>query len=216
MFHGRTELLRTRGNVFVLSGPSGSGKNTILARLRETVPGLAYSVSATTRSPREGEIHGRDYFFLTREEFVARAEAGEFLETAEFCGNLYGTPRTFIEHRLQAREDVILDIEIRGADQIRQAMPEAVFIFLMPPSLAELRARVDRRGKDSPEAVKRRMQKAVEETQAVVRYDYVVMNSDLESAVDCVRAIIVAERCRVSRWTCESFVQGLREESEKL
>jgi guanylate kinase len=209
----RIEFPRTRGNLIVISGPSGSGKNSVLARVRQGVPNLTYSVSATTRAPREGELDGVHYFFVKHDEFVSRMEAGDFLETAEFCGNYYGTPRSLVERSLSAGDDVIMDIEIRGADQVRAAMPGAVFIFLVPPSYAELRARIERRGSESPEAVERRLAKAVEEIPAVFRYDYVVMNYDLGQAVDQIRSIILAERARVSRCDCGSFVRRFAPES---
>ena len=190
----------------MISGPSGSGKNSVLARVRQSVPNLTYSVSVTTRAPRECELDGVHYFFVKHDEFVSRMEAGEFLETAEFCGTYYGTPR-LVERSLSAGEDVIMDIEIRGADQVRAAVSDAVFIFLVPPSYAELRARIERRGSESPEAVERRLAKAVEEIPAVFRYDYVVMNYDLGQAADQIRSIILAERARVARCDCGSFVR---------
>lgn len=179
----------------------------MLAKVRQSVPDLTYSVSATTRAPRHGEMDGVHYFFVKHDEFIARMEAGDFLEAAEFCGNYYGTLRSLVEKRLDAGEDVIMDIEIRGADQVREAMPQAVFIFLAPPSYAELEARIKRRGSESPEAVRRRLAKSVEEIPAVFRYDYVVMNSDLDHAADQIRSIILAERSRVSRCDCAAFVR---------
>lgn len=210
------DVPRIRGNLIVISGPSGSGKDSVLAVVRKEVRDLEYSVSSTTRSPREGEVDGVHYFFLTREEFLARKEAGEFLETAEFCGNLYGTPRSFVEEKLDLGEDVIMDIEIIGADQVRSAMPDAVAIFLMPPSLAELEARLGKRGADSPEATRRRLRKAAEEIPAVLRYDYVVLNYDLEQAAEEIRAIIVAERARVGKCDCDKLVRGFQMESRNL
>jgi len=209
----RVEFPRTRGNLIVISGPSGSGKNSVLARVRDSVPNLTYSISATTRAPREGELDGVHYYFVKHDEFVLRMEAGEFLETAEFCGSYYGTPRSLVERSLSAGEDVIMDVEIRGADQVRAAMHDAVFIFLVPPSYAELRARIERRGSESAEAVERRLAKAVEEIPAVFRYDYVVMNYDLNRAVDQIRSIILAERARVSRCDCARFVRRFAPES---
>ncbi|MEA4882897.1 MAG: guanylate kinase [Clostridia bacterium] len=202
---------RTRGNLIVLSGPSGSGKNSVLARVRAEVPGLAYSISATTRAPRIGESNGLNYFFLSRGAFEARMEQGGFLETAEFCGNLYGTPKAFVDEKLAAGEDVIMDIEISGAIQVRRSMPEAIFVFLMPPSIAELRARIERRGSESREAIERRLAVAVQEVREVFRYDYVVLNSDLASAVERVKAIILAERARVPRCDCEGHIRDLIE-----
>lgn len=200
------ELPRTRGNLFVVSGPSGSGKNSILALVRQSLPDLTYSISATTRAPRRNEVDGVHYSFLTKEEFAERLRGGGFLEHAEYCGHSYGTPRAFVEDKLCAGKDVIMDIEIRGADQVRIAMPEAVFIFLMPPSIEELANRIRRRGTESAEAMEQRLKKATEEIPSVFRYDYVVLNQNLEEAASRVRSIILAERSRVAKCDCAAFI----------
>lgn len=208
MSYYTSELPRTRGNLIVVSGPSGSGKNSILALVRQSLPGLTYSVSATTRSPRKGEVDGVHYFFLDRDEFASRLGSGGFLEHAEFCGNMYGTPRAFVEEKLAAGQDVIMDIEIRGADQVRESMPDAVFIFLMPPSLEELRSRIERRGSEPADVIDQRLNKAMVEIPEVFRYDYVVLNQNLEEAAARVRSIILAERSRVAKCDCEGFIRS--------
>lgn len=203
-----------RGFLVVLSGPSGVGKNTLLNAVLPRVEGLQYSVSATTRPPRAGEVHGRDYFFLSDEEFDAMVERGELLEWAEFVGRRYGTPRRYIEECLDKGLTVILDIDIQGAAQIRRALPEAVLVFLLPPSLDELRRRIYGRAKDSEAAIAERLSWARQELAAVADYDYVIVNDDLERACDELRAIIVAERCRVERSGYGALVAGFREEGE--
>ncbi len=191
--------VKSRGFLVVLSGPSGVGKNTLLKAILPRVPGLIYSVSATTRPPRPGERHGVDYFFLSEEEFQARIDRGEFLEWAEFCGYRYGTPRAYVEECLARGLIVIMDIDIQGARQVRQKMPDGVAIFVLPPSLEELRHRLEARGADSETAVDRRLRVAAEELAALADYDYWIVNDDLERAVRTLEAIILAERSRVQR-----------------
>jgi len=205
---------RRRGFLVVLSGPSGVGKNTLLNAVLPLVDGLQYSVSATTRPPRPGEVHGRDYFFLTDEEFDGMVQRGEFLEWAEFVGRRYGTPRAFIEECLDKGLTVILDVDIQGAAQIRAAMPEAVLVFLLPPSLEELRRRIYGRGKDSESAIAERLSWAQHELAAVTDYDYVIVNDDLQRACDQLRSIIIAERCKVSRSDYPALIASLREEGK--
>jgi len=200
---------RTRGTLFVVSGPSGSGKNSILALVRQSMPDLVYSISATTRSPRRNEVDGVHYWFISREEFAERLAHDGFLEHAEFCGHLYGTPRAHVEEALASGKDVIMDIETRGAQQVREAMPDAVLIFLMPPSIEELRNRITKRGTESPEVIGERLRKATEEIPLVFRYDYVVLNQNLEEAAAMVRAIILAERSRVAKCDCAAFICSL-------
>lgn len=187
------------GFLVVLSGPSGVGKNTLLNAVLPEVPGLRYSVSATTRPPRPGEVHGRDYFFVTDEEFDDMVRRDRLLEWAEFVGRRYGTPRDYIERCLAEGSTVIMDIDIQGARQIRERMSEAILVFLWPPSLQELSRRIHGRGKDSEAAITRRLSWARQELLAVTEYDYVIVNDDLDRAAAELRSIITAERCRVSR-----------------
>lgn len=204
--------LQSKGFLVVLSGPSGVGKNTVLSTVLPQVPGLQYSISVTTRPPRPGEVHGQDYFFVSEEEFDRLVQEDRLLEWAEFVGYRYGTPRDYIEQCLQAGMTVIMDIDIQGARQVRQKMPEAILVFLWPPSLDELSRRIRERGKDSEAAISRRLSMARQELQAVCDYDYVIVNDSVEKAAAELRAIVMAERCRVSRWDHGSRLARLREE----
>jgi len=188
-----------RGFLIVLSGPSGAGKNSLLAKVLPRVPDLKYSVSATTRPPRPGEIDGVDYFFVGETEFQRMVDQGDLLEWAEFAGYRYGTPRKFVLESIEKGLTVITDIDIQGARQIKQNLPEGVFVFLLPPSESELRKRLQGRGTDSDDAIRRRMKIAEEEIKAVVDYDYWIMNEDLDEASDVLLAIIKAEQSKVRR-----------------
>ena len=166
--------------VFVITGPSGVGKGTLIELLRERVPSLELSTSATTRAPRAGEQDGRDYHFLSREEFARRADANEFLEHAAYSGNRYGTLRSEVERRLAAGESVVLEIEVQGARQVRAAMPEAVLVFIAPPDPATLRERLEGRGTDDPAAVDERLRTAELELDAQQEFQHVVVNDEVE------------------------------------
>jgi guanylate kinase len=179
--------------VFVITGPSGVGKGTLIRRLRERVPGLELSTSATTRPARAGEEDGRDYHFLSRDEFARRADANEFLEHAAYSGNRYGTLRTEVDRRLAAGESVVLEIEIQGARQVRAAMPAAVLVFITPPDPAALRRRLEGRGTDDPAAISERLRTAEIELDAQQEFQHVVVNDELERAVDELEAIVRAE-----------------------
>jgi len=187
------------GLLIVLSGPSGVGKGTVCARLREMAPELAYSVSATTRPARQGEVEGVDYFFKTKEQFREMIERDELLEWAEYVGNYYGTPRAFVERTLAEGRDVILEIEVRGAMQVKRKYPNGVFIFLLPPSFEELKTRIFGRGTESEEAIRHRMSVAIEEIRLVEHYDYAVVNDDVDTACRRILSIIAAEHCRRER-----------------
>jgi guanylate kinase len=170
------------GKVFVITGPSGVGKGTLIERLLERVPQLELSVSATTREPRPGEEAGRDYHFLTPEEFDRRVEAGDFLEHATYSGNRYGTLRGEVERRLSEGRSVVLEIEVQGARQVRVAMPEAVLIFIAPPDPAALRQRLEGRGTDSEKAIERRLRTAEIELEAQAEFPHVIVNDDVQKA----------------------------------
>ena len=170
------------GKVFVITGPSGVGKGTLIERLLERVPQLELSVSTTTREPRPGEEDGRDYHFLTPEEFDRRVEAGDFLEHATYSGNRYGTLRGEVERRLSEGRSVVLEIEVQGARQVRVAMPEAVLIFIAPPDPAALRQRLEGRGTDSEEAIERRLRTAQIELEAQAEFPHVIVNDDVQKA----------------------------------
>ncbi len=185
--------------LLVLSSPSGAGKTTICQRLLESRADLGYSVSATTRARRAGEEEGRHYHFLSRAEFEARVAQSEFLEHAEYGGNFYGTLRSEVERIFRSGRHAVLDIELEGARQLRRTFPEAVQVFILPPSGDELVRRLRGRNTESTAAVRRRLDHAVEELAAVGEYDYAVVNEDLGSAVAQVAAIIDAEGRRVAR-----------------
>jgi guanylate kinase len=168
--------------VLVITGPSGVGKGTLIEKLLERIPKLELSVSATTREPRPGEADGRDYHFLSAEEFERRVQAGEFLEHATYSGNRYGTLRSEVERRLREGRSVVLEIEVQGARQVRAAMPEAVLIFIAPPDPEAVSERLEGRGTDSAEAIKRRLRTAEEELQAQSEFPHVVVNDEVQNS----------------------------------
>ena len=176
--------------VFVVTGPSGVGKGTLIRGLLERAPGLELSVSATTRPPRPGEESGTDYHFMTAEEFEARVASGDFVEHAEYSGNRYGTLRSELERRLENAAGVVLEIEVQGARQVRAAMPEAVAVFIAPPSRSALRARLVGRGTDSPEQVDARLATADRELEAQPEFAHVVVNDRLEDATEQLTSIV--------------------------
>jgi guanylate kinase len=180
------------GQAFVITGPSGVGKGTLIRGLMQRLPQLELSVSATTRAPRPGEREGVDYHFLSDQEFDRRVAAGDFVENAEYSGHRYGTLRSELDRRTEAGVPVVLEIEVQGARQVREAMPEAVQVFIAPPSLGALRARLVGRGTDSPKDVEARLRTAREELEARDEFRHVVVNDRLEDAVDELAAIVQA------------------------
>ena len=195
------QLIKRRGTLVVVSAPSGAGKTTLCHEVRTLVPDLYYSVSYTTRAPRLGETDGTDFFFVTEGAFTAMRERDEFAEWAEVHGHLYGTPAKALESALGRGLDVLLDIDTHGARQLRQRYPEAVSVFIMAPSMAELDARLRERNSNSPGDIARRLSRAKEEIAAWRQYDYLLINRDVKEAVDQLATIIQAERCRTSRLT---------------
>jgi guanylate kinase len=180
--------------VFVISGPSGAGKGTVIALVRRRLARVVTSVSATTRKPRPGEADGREYHFLDEQAFRVAIAAGDFLEWVEYSGNLYGTLRSEVERKLAAGDDVILEIELVGARAVREALPEAVSVFIAPPSMAELAERLRGRGTETAAAIARRLHRAEAEVAAAEEFDHVVVNDDAGRAADEVAAIIEAQR----------------------
>ena len=191
---------KNTGQIIVISAPSGAGKGTIIKRLLENDSKNRWlSVSATSRQPREGEKEGINYYYLTEDEFKDKINNGYFLEYTNYAGNYYGTPKEFIKEKINNGIDVILEIEIEGANNIKKLIPEALFIFIMPPSLKELVKRLKNRGTETNEKIMKRFNVAYKEVNEVKKYNYVVVNDEVEKAVDKVEAIIKAEKCRVDR-----------------
>ena len=184
-----------KGILIVVSAPSGCGKGTILAEVMKDEK-FYYSVSATTRSPRPGETDGVNYHFLGREQFEELIKTGGILEYAEYCGNYYGTPRDKVLEKINEGKNVILEIEVQGAMQIREKCPEAVFVFIAPPSVAELRNRLEKRGTETPEVINQRVSEAAQEISFAYRYEYVVVNNILEDAVNDFISVIRAEELK--------------------
>lgn len=191
--------MNREGILFVISGPSGVGKGTLREKLLATEDNLIYSISATTRKPRPGEVEGRDYHFVEVDRFKSMIEKGELLEWALVYDNYYGTPRQYVVENLKKGRDVLLEIDMQGAMKVKPQFPEGVFIFVMPPSKEELANRLRQRGKDTEEEIARRLGCYYDEIAYVRHYDYMVVNDAVERAVASLRAIIQAERCRVSR-----------------
>ena len=194
--------MQKKGVLFVFSGPSGVGKGTLKAKLFEEFAGkIAYSVSATTRGPREGEVDGKDYFFITRQEFESRVQNNEFLEHAVFAGNCYGTPRAYVEKLLNSGMNVVLEIDVQGALQVMQSMPECVSIFILPPSFEELERRLRGRGTETEEKICQRLETAKRELPYAHKYDYQIVNGgDIEAAYAQLRAVFLKETgCEVEK-----------------
>jgi guanylate kinase len=187
------------GLLLVLSGPSGAGKGTLCRALIKDIPQLSFSISATTRAPRCGEIDGKDYYFISHQSFQEMLAGDELLEWAEVYGNYYGTPKKAVLEALALGKDIILEIDIQGALKIKSIYPQAVFVFIIPPSLQELEKRITDRGKDSEEAIRHRLSCAEDELHYVSEYDYVVVNDQLPRALEKLQAIIIAEKCRPQR-----------------
>lgn len=194
-------MIDHRGNVFVVSAPSGAGKSTLTQRLLNTLPDLVFSVSYTTRAPRPGEVDGKDYFFISETQFDEMVREGGFVEWVEVYGHRYGTGRAWLDGMLATGKDVLLDIETKGAQALREAIPDACMIFILPPSAASLEARLRSRGKDSDEQIRIRLDYARHEMERYPDYDYLVMNGDLDAGYRSFESIILAARATRARMT---------------
>ncbi|MBR0163671.1 MAG: guanylate kinase [Lachnospiraceae bacterium] len=188
-----------KGVLTVISGFSGAGKGTLIRKLLERHDNYVLSVSKTTRAPREGEVDGVSYFFTTVEDFEELAAHDGFLEHAQYCGNRYGTPRAFVEEQLAKGKDVLLEIEMQGALQIRERFPDALLIYVMTPDAEDLRIRLAGRGTESAEKVKERLRRAVAESDGIEAYEYIIVNDEVERAAEELHGVILASRCAVKR-----------------
>lgn len=211
------DILKTKnqGNLIVISGPSGAGKGSIIKKLLEKEDNIWLSISMTSRNIRPGDIPNESYFFVTKEEFEQRIKNGVFLEYATYNDNYYGTPKDKIVEQLNLGKDVILEIEIQGALKIKELVKDAIFIFIMPPSLGELKKRLVNRGTESIDKILNRFKTAYKEINEVTKYNYVVVNDEIDIAVDKVRAILLSERCRVDRIE-EVYLNNMEEELHEL
>lgn len=204
--------MKHKGILIVVSGFSGAGKGTLMKRLVQDYDNYALSISATTRSPRPGEEDGREYFFLQKEQFEQKIAENGLIEYARYCDNYYGTPRKYVEEQLAQGKDVILEIEIQGALKVKKQYPDALLLFVMPPSAAELRNRLVGRGTETPEVIEKRMHRAVEEAEGIENYEYLVVNDDLDTCVRQLHEIIKAAHNTPLR--NEEFIEKMRKELE--
>ena len=200
--------MKDKGILIVVSGFSGAGKGTLMNRLIQEYDNYALSISATTRAPRPGEEDGREYFFLKKEEFEKRIETGGFIEYACYCDNYYGTPRDYVVSQLEAGKNVVLEIEIQGAMNIKKQFPSALLLFVMPPDVAELERRLTGRGTETPEVVAKRLNRAVEEAEGIEEYDYILINDNLETCVKKLHEIV--DVARSAPYRNEEFIENIR------
>lgn len=203
--------MQARGLLIVVSGPSGAGKGTICKELLRNHQDVGISVSVTTRLPRAGEINGVNYFFRTHEEFQGMIEQDELLEYAEVYGNYYGTPKQFVVDQIRSGQDILLEIDIQGAMQIRSKYREGIFVFIIPPSMAELKNRIVKRGSETAAMLATRFSSAFEEIEFISKYDYFIINDTVEAAVNQLHCIIQAEKCRVIDSRIDELIQEFKE-----
>ena len=190
--------MNEKGKLIVISGPSGAGKSTVVFKAIEGKDNVCFSTSVTTRKPRPGEVDGKEYFFVDLDRFREMVENDELLEHAEYVANSYGTPRSYVEQKLSDGMDVILDIEVQGARQVNEKMPDAVKVFIIPPSMDELKRRLESRGTDTARAIEARLIRARQEYKEADFYDYIIVNDDADKAAGELSAIMTAERCRAA------------------
>ena len=203
-----------KGILIVVSGFSGAGKGTLMKKLLETYDNYALSVSATTRAPRQGETHGKEYFFKSVEEFEKMIAQDELIEDAEYVDNYYGTPESYVTSQLEAGRDVILEIEIQGALKVKEKYPDALLLFVTPPSAEELKARLIGRGTESMEVIEARMKRAIEEAQYMDSYDYLIVNDDIDTCMEEMHQVIQAEHKKVNH--CQKMIEQIRKELQEL
>ncbi len=189
----------TKAKLFVLSGPSGVGKGTVLESLMENFKGVDYSVSTTTRPRRNGEINGDDYFFVSVEDFFQMVEENKFIEWAQVHNNYYGTPKEYVDKSLEEGKDIILEIDIQGARMVKRSYPDAIYVFLLPPSIEELENRLDKRGTEDDANKAIRLENANKELQEIEKYDYQIINDKVDETVEKLKSIIIAEKCRIRK-----------------
>ncbi len=201
-----------QGTLIVFSGPSGVGKGSICKRLREMNPNAIISVSATTRQPREGEVDGKDYFFIDRQDFEKQIEKNEFLEYSYHFGNYYGTPRKVVEDSLKEGKDVILEIETNGGALIREQGENAIFVFVLPPNLKELRSRIEKRGTENEEEIMNRLKRAVKELDYINLYDYCIINDNIDEAAEKLNMIL--HSARLKPWKYKALLDNIKNDLE--
>ncbi len=187
--------MNKKGMLIIISGPSGSGKGTVVKKL-DPENGYALSISMTTRNPREGEVHGKDYFFTTKEDFIKIKNEDGFLEHAEFVGNLYGTPKSYVLEQIDQGKNVILEIDVQGALQIKEIFDNCILIFLVPPTFEDLENRLRARNTEDDVTIKRRLMRAQNEVTFIDKYDYLIINDTVENSIKTIDAIVIAERCK--------------------
>lgn len=205
---------QNKGILIVVSGFSGAGKGTLMKKLLENYDNYALSVSATTRAPRQGETHGKEYFFKTVEEFEKMIAQDELIEYAKYVDNYYGTPESYVTDQLEAGRDVILEIEIQGALKVKEKYPDTLLLFVTPPSAEELKARLVGRGTESMEVIEARMRRAIEEAQYMDSYDYLIVNDDLDVCMEDMHQVIQAEHKKVNH--CQKMIADIRKELQEL
>jgi guanylate kinase len=206
-------MMNHKGLLIIVSGPSGAGKGTICKELIQRDDSIVVSVSATTRAPRNAEVDGKSYHFITKQMFESMIENGGFLEYAEVYDNYYGTPKDFVIEKITNGENVLLEIDIQGALQVKQKYPEGIFVFVLPPSMETLKNRIVGRGSETPESLEKRMSSAYQEIEQIKNYDYFIVNDTVEHSTDVLQAIITAEKCRVNA-DIKDIVVKFKEEKE--